>query len=124
MDQPGKVANPARGQLNPGKMNISLSALLAPENLWSRETGSAVPSRVSACSSPCSFMLNLVFTYYVREESRVPRRRPFICLKPPYAIGSVPNLSVHQNRQKHKENLDRVIIMSYRVSDRVRVYFL
>ena len=35
MDQPGKVANPARGQLN-RKMNISLSAFV-PENLISRD---------------------------------------------------------------------------------------
>ena len=34
VDQPGKVANPAaRGQLNTGKMNISLSAF-APENMY------------------------------------------------------------------------------------------
>ena len=84
MDQPGKVANPARGQLN-RENNIPLSPCV-PENLvsrdgfmaeygstgkgcqscswsaeqgkifpcsraclriWSRETGSAVPSRVS-----------------------------------------------------------------------------
>ena len=32
MDQPGKVANPARGQLNRGKMNIPLSPCV-PENL-------------------------------------------------------------------------------------------
>ena len=36
MDQPGKVANPARGQLSHGIMNISLSAF-APENLVSRD---------------------------------------------------------------------------------------
>ena len=42
MDQPGKVASPARGQLNrrneyfPGKMSISLSAFV-PENLVSRD---------------------------------------------------------------------------------------
>ena len=30
---------------------------------------------------------------YLRDSSRVPRRRPFIYLKPPYAIGSVPGLS-------------------------------
>ena len=45
MDQPGKVANPARGQLNRenGKMDISLSAF-APENLVSRDGfGSPVP---------------------------------------------------------------------------------
>ena len=35
MDQPGKVANPARGQLN-REMDISLSPF-APENLVSRD---------------------------------------------------------------------------------------
>ena len=30
---------------------------------------------------------------YLRDSSRVPRRRP--CVKPPYAIGSVPSLSGH-----------------------------
>ena len=30
---------------------------------------------------------------YLRDSSRVPRRRPF--MKPPYAIGLVPNLSGH-----------------------------
>ena len=43
MDQPGKVANPARGQLK--RENISLSAF-APENLVSRDGfGSPVPSQ-------------------------------------------------------------------------------
>ena len=32
---------------------------------------------------------------YLRDSSRVPRRRPFIYFKPPYAIGSVPSLSGH-----------------------------
>ena len=42
-DQPGKVANPARGQLRTGKMKNSLSAF-APENLVSRDGfGSPVP---------------------------------------------------------------------------------
>ena len=42
MDQPGEVANPARGQLN-RKMNISLSAF-SPDNLVSRDGfGSPVP---------------------------------------------------------------------------------
>ena len=42
MDQPGKVANPARGQLNRG-IYISLSAFV-PENLVSRDGfGSPVP---------------------------------------------------------------------------------
>ena len=43
MDQPGKVASPARGQLNRETMNISLSAFV-PENLVSRDGfGSPVP---------------------------------------------------------------------------------
>ena len=69
-------------------MNISLSAF-APEKLVSRD-GSAVPSSVS--------LLIYLHTQaesgaYLRDSSRVPRRRPFISLKPPYAIGSVPSLS-------------------------------
>ena len=41
--QPGKVANPARGQLNIGEMIFSLSAF-APENLVSRDGfGSPAP---------------------------------------------------------------------------------
>ena len=51
----GKVANPARGQLNRGnemKMNISLLSPFAPEN-WSRETDSAVPSRQPAYTIVC-----------------------------------------------------------------------
>ena len=59
--------------------------------IWSRETGSAVPSRVSL------FILHTRAETgaYLRDSSRVPRRRPFINIKPPYAIGSVPSLSGH-----------------------------
>ena len=43
-DQPGKVANPALGQLNKeNECSLSRSGL----RIWSRETASAVPSRVS-----------------------------------------------------------------------------
>ena len=59
MDQPGKVANPARGQLN-RENNIPLSPCV-PENLVSRETGSAVPSRVSLLIS--ILRLNLVYLH-------------------------------------------------------------
>ena len=47
MDQPGKIANPARGQLNreTGKINVFMSPF-GPENLISRDD-SAVLSRVS-----------------------------------------------------------------------------
>ena len=89
MDQPGKVANPARGQLNREKFIFPCPR--SRLRIWSRETGSAVPSRVS---------LLILHTQaesgaYSRGSSRVPRRCPFIYLKPPYAIGSVPSLSGH-----------------------------
>ena len=64
MDQPDKVVNPARGQLN---MNISLSPCSRLRN-WSRETGSAVSSRVSLLISILG--LNLVLTYGISLESR------------------------------------------------------
>ena len=57
-DQPGKVTNLARGQLN-RENNISLSAFFAPGNLVSR-TGSAVPSRVSLLISILSGYINTV----------------------------------------------------------------
>ena len=45
MDQPGKVANPARSQLN---RENEYSPVPRPcLRIWSRETDSAVPSRVS-----------------------------------------------------------------------------
>ena len=65
MDQPGKVANPARGQLN-REINIPLAPCV-PDN-WSRETGSAVPSRVSLLIS--ILRLNLVLTYGIPPEFR------------------------------------------------------
>ena len=59
--------------------------------IWPRETGSAVPSRVSLLILPTQAESGA----YLRDSSRVPRRRPFIYIKPPYAIGSVPSLSGH-----------------------------
>ena len=57
--------------------------------IWFRETGSAVPSRVSLLIS-ILFRLNLVLTYGITPEFHGGR-----CsfMKPPYAIGSVPSLS-------------------------------
>ena len=73
MDQPGKVASPARGQLN-RKMNISLSAFV-PENLVSRDGfGSPVPRQ------PAHLHTHAESGAYLRDSSRVPRRRPFIHL--------------------------------------------
>ena len=70
-DQPGKVAYPARGQLN-RKIIFSLS-LFAPENLVSRDGfGSPVPRQ------PAHLHTQAESGAYVRDSSRVPRRRPFI----------------------------------------------
>ena len=65
-----------------GKMNISVSAFV-PENLVSRDGfGSPVPRQ------PAHLHTQTEFGAYLRNSSRVPRRRLFIYLKPPYAIGS------------------------------------
>ena len=88
MDQPCKVANPAPGELN-REMNISLSAF-APENLVSRD-GSGCP----APRQPAHLHTQAESGASLRGSSRVPRWRPCICFKPPYAIGSVPSLSGH-----------------------------
>ena len=87
MDQPGKVANPARGQLN-RETNIPLSPCV-PENLVSRDGFSRPVPR-----QPAHLHTQAESGAYLRDSSRVPRRRPF--MKPPYyAIGSVPSLSGH-----------------------------
>ena len=86
LDQPGKVANPARGQLN-RENKIPLSPCV-PENLVSRDGFSRPVPR-----QPAHLHTQAESGAYLRDSSRVPRRRPF--MKPPYAIGSVPSLSGH-----------------------------
>ena len=86
MDQPGKVANPARGQMN-RKNNIALSPCV-PENLVSRDGFSRPVPR-----QPAHLHTQAGSGAYLRDSYRVPWRRPF--MKPPYAIGSVPSLSGH-----------------------------
>ena len=64
--QPGKVANPARGQLD---MEIDIS--LCPRSrliVWSRETGSSVSPRISLLIS--ILRLNLVLTNGIPPEFR------------------------------------------------------
>ena len=62
----------------------------APENLVSRDGfGSPVPRQSDHIHTQGESGA------YLRDSSRVPRRRPFIYLKPPYAIGSVLSLSGH-----------------------------
>ena len=89
MDQPGKVANPARGQPSRGNEYFPVR-VRAWEFDLARRVRQSCPA--SACSSPYQAESGA----YLRGSSRVPRRRPFIYFKPaPYAIGSVPSLSGH-----------------------------
>ena len=69
-NQPGKFANPVHGQLNRENFPCPHSRL----RIWFRETGLAVPFRVS---------LLILHTQaesgaYSRDSSRCPRRRPYI----------------------------------------------
>ena len=68
-------------------MNIPLSPRV-PENLVSRDGFSSPVPR-----QPAHLHTQAESGAYLRDSSRVPRRRPF--MKPPYAIGSVPSLSGH-----------------------------
>ena len=68
-------------------MNIFLSPCV-PENLVSRDWFSRPVPR-----QPAHLQTQAESGAYLRNSSRVPRRRPF--MKPPYAIGSVPRLSGH-----------------------------
>ena len=85
MDQPGKVANPARSQLN-GENEYFPRARL---KIWSREAGSAVPSRVSLLIA--ILKLTLVLTVFLSSSAAASS----YLFKPLYAIGSVPSLSGH-----------------------------
>ena len=70
-DQPGKVANPARGQLAAEEGKRIISCPRWRLRIWSRETGSAVvvPSRVSLLIS-IILRLNLVLTDGIPPEFR------------------------------------------------------
>ena len=62
----------------------------APENLVSRDGFDSPVPRQAA-----HLRIQAESGAYLRDSFRVSRRRPFIYLKPPYAIGSVPSLSGH-----------------------------
>ena len=68
-------------------MNVPLSPCV-PENLVSRDGF----SRPISCQ-PAHLHTQTESGAYLRDSSRVPRRRPF--MKPTYAIVSVPSLSGH-----------------------------
>ena len=80
-------------------MNIPLSPCV-PENLVSRDGFSRPVPR-----QPAHLHTQAESGAYLRDSSRVPRRRPF--MKPPYAIGSVPSLSGHANAYRWR-SLPRV----------------
>ena len=69
MDQPGKVANPARGQLN--RENEHSLSPCVPENLVSRDGFSRPVPR-----QPAHLHTRAESGAYLRDSSRVPRRRP------------------------------------------------
>ena len=72
-DQPGEVANPARGQLN--RENIFYLSPFAPESLVSRDVfGIPVPRQ------PANLHTQAESGAYLRDSSRIPRRRLFIYL--------------------------------------------
>ena len=68
-------------------MNIPLSPCV-PENLVSRDGFSRPVPR-----QPAHLHTQAESSAYLRDSSRVPRRRPD--MKPPHAIGLVPSLSGH-----------------------------
>ena len=68
MDQPGKVANSARGQLNRKENEYFPIRVRSRLRILSRETGSAVPSRVTLLISV--LRLNLVHTCGIPPEFR------------------------------------------------------
>ena len=94
-DQLGKVANPARGQLN--RKNEYFPLLVRSLRIWSRETrlGSPVPRQ------PAHLHTQAESGAYIRDSSRVPRRRPLMYYASirhrvsPEFIGSVPSLPDH-----------------------------
>ena len=71
-----------------------------PKNLVSRDGSSSLVSR-----QPAHLHAQAESGAYLRDSSRVPRRRPI--MKPPYAIGSVPSLSGHANAYRWR-SLPRV----------------
>ena len=73
IDQPGKVTNPARGQLN-RENEYSLSPF-APENLVSRDGFGSLVLR-----QPAHLHTQAESGAYLRDSSQFPRRRPLIHL--------------------------------------------
>ena len=88
MDQPSKVANPARGQLN--RQNeyspVHVPAWEFGLARWFRQSRPA-----SACSSPYSGWIWCLLMGFLPSSAAA----SIYLFEPPYAIGSVPSLSGH-----------------------------
>ena len=89
MDQPGKVANPARGQLN-RENEYSPVPVRAGEFGLSRN-GFIQPSRPASAFSFSILRCLLLTTGFIPISAAA----SIYLLKPPYAIGPVPTLSGH-----------------------------
>ena len=93
---------------------------------WSRETGSAVPSRVSPLILHTQAESDwLMMLTYSRDSSRFPRRRPFLYIPiPPSAIGSVPSLADHANAYRWRSLPPRVSLSQHKASIIVLIRYL
>ena len=89
MDQPDKVANPARGQLNRENEHFPVP-VRAWEFGFARRVRHSRPA--SACSSPYSRWIWCLLTGFLPISAAASIHYLF---KPPYAIGPVPSLSGH-----------------------------
>ena len=69
MGQPGKVGNPARGQLNRENEYFIFPVQYVPENVVARDGFSRIVPRQPA-HSPCSVRLNLVLTHWIPPDFR------------------------------------------------------
>ena len=90
MDQPGEVANPARGELK--RENSYFLSAFAPENLVSRDGfGSPIPRQ------PAHLHTKAKSGAYLQDSSRVPRRRPFFLFKTAIRHRAIPEFIGSRN---------------------------
>ena len=98
------LRQPCSWSAEPRKAGFFLCPRSRPR-IWSRETGSAVPSRVSLLILHPQAESGA----YSRDFSRFPRRRLHI---PPTAIGSVPSLSGHATLRDDAARLFSFVLFS------------
>ena len=89
MDQPGKVANPARGQLNRENEYFPVRVRAWEFGVSRDRFSSPVPRQ------PAHLHTQAEYGAYIRDSSRFPQRCPLLYLNRPDAIELVPSLSDH-----------------------------